>query len=242
MIVRRNRQHIAAMGLGFAAASLLAGCLPSAPQLGLVKNPTGAQCNDADCPTLEIPAPNRDDTHNAVALQDIDGSQVTMPVVWSGQGRVWWVMKLTPGTHKLSVASNEKLGGDFGSALAKGIGSIRTLEFEAQAGMRYWLWGSRRSEDASFDAWVEEGNLDRAFVVGTDGIEPNDFQKFLDAIGGGGGVGSDVYIYDARDWWPLAPQLDRLFQRSEIVGDTESFGTFPASLDAVPAALRAKAN
>ncbi|MBI4951548.1 MAG: hypothetical protein HY908_05915 [Myxococcales bacterium] len=233
-----NRNAGARVGVWVSAAVVslgTAGCFPSGPQLGVIKNPNDPQCAAADCPTLEIPAPNTDNTYTIIKLVDVDGGMVSFPMVWGDISHVWWVMKLAPGAHKITVSTEEKKSSNVGMAILEGLAATRVLDFEAVAGKRYWLWGSRRSPDASFDAWLEEGTLDRTFVAGTDGIETDAFQKFLEDLGG------SSYELDARLWWATAPQVDRIFQRTgDVVGDTEAFGLFPSSFDAVPAHLKAK--
>src|SRR5687768_13832200 len=120
----------------------LSGCsfFVDSPKLGIVKSPLDQQCDAADCPTIEIPAPLESERYNPANLGQVDGKSVDFPIVGGPKGMVWWTMKVTPGTHQLAVSTREDTAGkDVGTALLEGVASLHLIDFEAQAGKRYWL-------------------------------------------------------------------------------------------------------
>ena len=199
----------------------------SKPQLSVLKSPVG-ECKDADCPTVEVPAPMKDGIFNPVDFKQLDGKDVETPLVFGQPGMTWQVMKIPPGKHTIFAASREdREGQSFGESMVKGLASMETIEFTAEKGRRYWLWGGRKSKDSSFFVWLEEGTLDRTFVGGSDMLKQSKFSKVLEMLTPDDGA--PPYQYDVRTWWASAPQLDRTFQKSERVGEVATFGADPVA-------------
>jgi hypothetical protein len=193
----------------------LTGCGMSNPRLAIVKSPEASPCQEADCPTLEIPAPNHDEQFNpaAAAVVKLDGAPVKQPFVFASKGRIWYAMKINPGQHTVKVEPIE------GQNLTGAIVSAArdALKFEAKKGKRYWLFNRIGVGGYSSNTWVEDSAGDRPVVAGERKLEAHNLAASI-FLGEGEkkAVASQVEV-----WWAGAPTYDKIFHGPgvEHVGD-----------------------
>ncbi len=213
------------LAVGLAA---LSGCGMSNPRLVHIKSPEANLCKDADCPTLEIPAPNHNEMFNpaAEATVTFDDQNVKMPFVMAAKGRLWYVMKINPGAHTVKVQPNS------GTNL---IGAIATaakdaIKFDAQKGKRYWLFARIGVGGYSSKTWVENAEGDRPVVAGDRNLEAHN-------------IAASIFLGDAEKkaqasmveiWWAGAPTHDKAFH-SAGVENVYADGLAPANAAPPPA-------
>jgi hypothetical protein len=195
--------------------ALLSGCGMSNPRLGYIKSPEAAPCRDADCPTLELPAPNDSESFNpaTAGVMYFDDKSVAKPFVMAYAGRVWWIMKVNPGKHSVKVLPD-------GTNLIGGIAASAkdAISFEAQKGKRYWLFSRPGAGGFSSKTWVEEGSADRPVVGGDRNLEAHSIAASL--LGGEDKAAkSHVEL-----WWAGVPTFDKIFQAPSV----ERIGDVPA--------------
>jgi hypothetical protein len=193
--------------LGLAA---LSGCGLNVPRLAYLKSPEASQCKDADCPTLEIPAPNHDELYNpaAAAVVHFDGTPVKQPMIMASKGRIWYVMKINPGAHTIKVQPME------GTNLIGAIGSAAkdALKFEAAKGKRYWLFNRIGVGGYSAKTWVEDAAGERPVVAGERNLEPHNIAASLFL----GEAEKKAQAAQVEVWWAGAPTHDKAFQNPAV--------------------------
>jgi hypothetical protein len=193
----------------------LTGCGMSNPKLVYVKSPEASPCKEADCPTLEIPAPNHDEQFNpaAAAVVTFDGAAVKQPFVMANKGRLWYVMKIGPGAHSVKVEPMQ------GTNLIGAIASAAkdALKFEAKRGKRYWLFNRVGVGGYSSKTWVEDAAGDRPVVAGERNLEPHHIAAALFL----GEEEKKAQASQVEIWWAGAQTYDKLFQSPQTprVGD-----------------------
>lgn len=199
--------------------SALTGCGMSNPRLVHVKSPEATPCQAADCPTLEIPAPNHDEQFNPAASGAItfDGSPVKRPLVFATSGRLWYVMKINAGPHSVKVEPAE--GTNLVGAIAGAAEDA--LRFEAKKGKRYWLFNRIGVGGYSSKTWVEEADGGRAVVAGERNLEPHHLTAAL-FLGEGE---KKAQASQVEVWWSAAPAADKLFQSPS----TQQVGELPGA-------------
>jgi hypothetical protein len=181
----------------------LSGCGFNKNRLAYVKSPEATPCTDADCPTLEIPAPNHDDMFNpaSAGVTYLDGVPVKHPFIMGSHGHIWYVMKVNPGKHTVKV-----LGA--GTNLIGGIVNLASdaLPFEAQRGRRYWLFFRAGWAGYTAKTWLEEGVGARPIVAGERDLEPRPLRSYTSD--------AELRAQEGRleVWWSMAPAADQVFQ------------------------------
>jgi hypothetical protein len=195
----------------------LTGCGMNNPRLVYIKSPEASPCKEADCPTLEIPAPNHDELFNpaAAAVVTFDGAALKQPFVMANKGRLWYVMKIGPGQHSVKVEPME------GTNLIGAIASAAkdSLRFDAKKGKRYWLFNRIGVGGYSSKTWVEDASGDRAVVAGERNLEPHNIAASLFL----GAEEKKAQASQVELWWAGAPTHDKVFQSPQ----TQHIGEAP---------------